>query len=36
VLAGLIRKIDRGATVVSVGDAGQLEAALGQLPAATA
>jgi [acyl-carrier-protein] S-malonyltransferase len=36
VLAGLIRKIDRGATVVSVGDAGQLDASLGQLPAPAA
>ena len=35
VLAGLIRKIDRGATVVSVGDAPQLDAALGHLPTTT-
>ena len=33
VLAGLIRKIDRGAAVVSVGDAAQLDTALAQLPA---
>jgi hypothetical protein len=33
VLAGLIRKIDRGVTVVSIGDPESLNAALPQLEA---